>query len=199
MSKVAARSITTVLTAILLLTTGVETAFAKKKEGLKGRYLDVDKSIDLHYLLGASVIVEEAGIVADKSKPIDTKAVRRLSEEQLIKELKLSRIFRRVVSARAVGTQLGGPVLRLRTELTLQYGSQAMRMLTVGTGAGKSKLHIRVDLIDETSGELLGYFNGYGTGSGAGSFTGGGVQKLAKDDFQENYKEFVRLLSKRIR
>ena len=68
----------------------------------------------------------------------------------------------------------------------------------VGMGAGKSKLHIRIDFVDVKSGAKLAYFNGYGTGAGAASISGGNVQRLAGDDLDENYEELAKLLRQRM-
>jgi hypothetical protein len=64
----------------------------------------------------------------------------------------------------------------------------------VGMGAGKSKLHVRIDIVDARTGEKLGAFNGYGTGAGIWSMSGGGVQRMARDDLDESYSDFGELL-----
>jgi hypothetical protein len=110
------------------------------------------------------------------------------SDDALREALTQTRLFGEIVSAVPLELPATQPILRLTTKLTLQHGSQAMRFW-VGGGAGKSKLHIRLDIVDARSGKQLGYFNGYGTGAGLWSMSGGGVQRMARDDLAESYQK----------
>lgn len=165
----------------------------KKKSGVKGRYLELEDGVDLAAYRGAIVILDEAEISADKDKPVDNEAVRSTSDQMLREKLAQVRGLGRIVAEPPLDLPEGTPVLRLKTTLTLQHGSQAMRFF-VGAGAGKSKLHIRIDLVDARSGEQLGFFNGYGTGAGFWSISGGGVQRMARDDLEENYQKLAEYL-----
>lgn len=169
----------------------------KKKGGVKGRYLDIESGVHLRDYRGALVILEPAEIIADKDKPVDNEAVRSTSDEVLREKLQAAGVFGELVSAAPTKLPADRPAIRLSTKLTLEHGSQAMRFF-VGAGAGKSKLHIRVGLVDAASGKPLGYFNGYGTGAGLVSISGGGVQRMARDDLDENYTKFAELLQEQM-
>ncbi|MEM9595282.1 MAG: DUF4410 domain-containing protein [Acidobacteriota bacterium] len=161
----------------------------KKKKGLKGRYLEYSDSADFASYRGALIVLDAAEIVSDKDRPVDSEAVRSTSDEMLRSELDGLRLFGDVVAQMPLEPPADQPIVRVSTKLTLQHGSQAMRFF-VGGGAGKSKLHIVIELTDVRSGSRLGTFNGYGTGAGFFSFSGGGVQRMARDDLQENYDAF---------
>jgi hypothetical protein len=170
----------------------------EKKGGIKGRYLTVVDGVDLGAYRGALVILEPAEITADKDRPVDVEAVRTLSDEILEEKLKATALFGRFVSEAPLELPADQPILRLATRLTLQFGSQAMRAF-VGAGAGKSKLHIRVDLVDARSGETLASFNGYGTGAGLWSISGGGIQRMSRDDLKESYVKLAELVAAEMR
>lgn len=170
----------------------------KKKKGLKGRYWTWEDGVDLERYKGALLILEAAEISADKDHAVDTESVRATSDEMLRAELaRLGGFFNDIVSMAPLQLPEGLPVLRMSTHITLQYGSQAMRYW-VGAGAGRSKLHIRIDLTDALTGKQLGSFNGYGSGSGMWSISGGGIQRMARDDLQENYMVLVDLFAEQI-
>lgn len=171
---------------------GAERIYGDKKPGIKGRYLAIADGVDLSAYRKALVILEPAEIVADKDRPVDTESVRTTSDEMLRASLAASGLFGTAVSSPPLALP-EGPVVRVATKLTLEHGSQAMRFW-VGAGAGKSKLHVRVDLFDAKTGATLGYFNGYGTGAGLWSMSGGGVQRMARDDFEENYSKLAEYL-----
>ncbi len=176
--------------ALLVLAVGAASTqakvFGQKKKGVKGRYLEVLPGVDLSGYRGALVILDPAEIISDKEQPVDTESVRVTSDDALREALTQTRLFGEIVSAVPLELPATQQILRLTTKLTLQHGSQAMRFW-VGMGAGKSKLHIGIDILDARSGKKLAYFNGYGTGAGFWSMSGGGVQRMARDDLAESY------------
>ncbi len=180
-----------------LLAPGSAEAGKKKKKGIKGRYLQLETGVDLTAYKDAVLVLEPAEITADKDRAVDTESVRSTSDQMLKDALEATRLFHSVVSEVPLEIPEDRPILRLKPKLSLQYGSQAMRFF-VGAGAGKSKLHIRIDFVDAKTGASLGFFNGYGTGAGFGSVSGGGVQRMARDDFQENYGKLSELLLERM-
>ncbi len=171
---------------------------AGKKKGLKGRYLSIESGVDLAAYKNAILILERAEITADKERAVDTESVRATSDEMLRDALEASGLFHSIVAEPPLEIPDDRPVLRVSTKIALQYGSQAMRFF-VGAGAGKSKLHIRIDIVDAKTGTPLGFYNGYGTGAGLWSISGGGIQRMARDDFEENYSKFTQLLLERMR
>lgn len=184
--------------ALLLVTLiGVVSANAEvigeKKKGIKGRYLEIENGVNLGDYKGALVVLEPAEITSDKDKPVDTESVRQTSDDSLEEFLSMSGLFGDVVQSAPLELPQDKPVLRLSTKLTLEHGSQAMRFFA-GGGAGKSKLHIRVAFVDARSGKNLGFFSGYGTGAGLWSMSGGGVQRMARDDLSESYTALVEYL-----
>lgn len=183
----------TLLPAILILAVGAASTqarvFGDKKKGIKGRYLEVLPSVALNTYEGALVILPPAEIISDKDRPVDTESVRATSDQTLRDALQQSRLFGEILSTVPLELPEDQPILRLTTKLTLEHGSQAMRFW-VGGGAGKSKLHIRIEIMDVRSGQQLGHFNGYGTGAGLWSMSGGGVQRMARDDLDESYQKF---------
>ncbi len=172
--------------------------FGEKKKGSKGRYLEVRDGVDLGDYQQALVILEPAEIISDKDRPVDTESVRRTSDDALREHLTSTRLFGEIVSTVPLELPDKQPILRLTTKLTLQHGSQAMRFW-IGAGAGKSKLHILIDITDARSGKQLGYFNGYGTGAGLWSVSGGGVQRMARDDLDESYTKLAEYLLEAMR
>lgn len=165
--------------------------FGKKKKGVKGRYLEVENSVNLADYRGALLILEATEITSDKDRPEDDEFVRRVSEELLKSKLEDVGLFGERVSALPLELPEGQPILKLAPRLTLQHGSNKKRYW-VGFGAGKEKLHIRIDIADGRSGKKLGYFNGYGTGGTW--FPEGGVPYMASDDLMENYAKLVEYL-----
>lgn len=170
----------------------------QKKKGIKGRYLQIENGVNFGDYRGALVILERAEITSDKERPVDTESVRQTSDDSLREHLSMSGSFGEIVSAAPLELPSEQPILRLSTKLTLQHGSQAMRFW-VGAGAGSSKLHIRIEIIDARSGRKLGFFNGYGSGSGFWSMSGGGVQRMARDDLAESYIKFAEYLAQAVR
>ncbi len=166
-----------------------ERIHGERGAGLKGRYLAVEDGVILSAYRGALVILEPAEITADKDQPVDNEAVRATSDQLLRETLASVGSFGTIASSPPLELP-NGPIVRITTTLTLQHGSQAMRFW-VGAGAGKSKLHVRIDFYDARTGQALGYFNGYGTGSGTWSMSGGGVQRMARDDLEENYDDLA--------
>lgn len=179
------------LVCLALLLAGGD-AYAKKK-GVKGRYLVVDDGVSLRDYVGAIVILEQAEIISDKDKPVDTEDVRATSDGMLREKLGEAGIFGDILSEIPLDAPKGRAIIKIKTRLTIQHGSRAARFI-IGFGAGKSKLHIRIDFIDAKTGKHLAMFNGYGTGMGIMSFQAGGVQRMSRDDLQENYAKLVRLL-----
>jgi len=164
--------------------------YGTKKPGVKGRYLEVESGVNLGDYAGALLILEPAEIVADKDRPVDTESVRTVSGDSLSRWIRT--FFPDIVSE--VPLELPDrEIVRARTRLTLQHGSQAMRYW-VGMGAGKSKLHVAIEFMDARTGKRIAYFNGYGSGSGAFSWSGGGVQRMARDDLSEIYTKLAEYL-----
>lgn len=184
------------LVALSLLLAG-SPAEAKKK-GIKGRYLEVESGIDLAGYKGALIVLIPAEITADKDRAVDIESVRATSDDMLRETLQSSGLFGSIVTEPPIDLPEGQPILKITTKLTLQFGSQAMRFW-VGGGAGKSKLHIRIDIVDARTGAHLAFFNGYGTGAGWWSVSGGGVQRMARDDFQENYLKLGETLKEKMK
>jgi len=180
--------------AALALCFAFENTYAGKKKGIKGRYLELEKGIHLSDYKDSLLVLEPATIVADKERAVDTESVRTSSDDMLREALTDLGMFQDIVSVVPLEIPEDRNILRMTTKLNLQFGSQAMRWF-VGSGAGKSKLHMRVDMYDAKSGKHLGFYNGYGTGAGFGSISGGAIQRMARDDFQENYKKFCNLLN----
>lgn len=187
-----------ILVVLALAAAGAATTYGEKKKGSKGRYLEVEEGVSLGDYRGALVILEPAEIISDKDRPVDTEAVRATSDDSLKEYLESTGLFGDVVSAAPLELPADQPILTLTTKLTLQHGSQAMRFFA-GGGAGKSKLHIRIDFVDARSGKQLGYFNGYGTGAGFWSISGGGVQRMARDDLAESYTKLAEYLTQAAR
>jgi hypothetical protein len=182
------------LASALLLNASLDArVYGDKKKGIKGRYLEITDNSGLSAYREALVIIDPAEIVSDKEQPVDTESVRVTSDDFLAEKLSQTGLFSSVVSAVPLELPEDQPILRMTTHLTLQHGSQAMRFW-VGMGAGKSKLHVRIDIVDARTGEKLGAFNGYGTGAGIWSMSGGGVQRMARDDLDESYSDFGELL-----
>lgn len=169
------------------------TVIGEQKPGIKGRYLVVEDGAALPSYRGALVILEPAEILADKDQPVDNEAVRAASDQLLRETLQATALFGSIAATAPLQLPEQQPILRITTKLTLQHGSQAMRFW-VGAGAGKSKLHIRIDIYDARSGQALAYFNGYGAGGGEWSLSGGGVQHMALDDLEENYDHLAEYL-----
>ncbi len=172
---------------------GEARVYGEKKKGSKGRYLEVEDGVDLGSYRGALVILEAAEITSDKDKPVDTESVRATSDDTLREQLRAAGLFGDIVAAPPLELPADKPILRITTKLTLQHGSQAMRFF-VGAGAGKSKLHIQIEIFDARKGALLATFNGYGTGAGFWSISGGGVQRMARDDLEESYIKLAEYL-----
>ena len=173
---------------------GVAETYGKKKKGLKGRYLVINDGVDASKYRGATVIVEPTEVQSDKNKE-DDEIVRLAADEMLwqrLNELKDLGVFDRVVSTDPGEMTDDKPILRLKPNITLQYGSKTARAL-VGMGAGKSKTIIRIEIFDGRSGDHIGYFNGYGSGSAwfVGGSTGAGVSTMAQDDIEESFNLFV--------
>lgn len=189
------RSVALAAVLLCLATAGSRAeVFGDKKSGIKGRYLEVEQGLSLRDYRGAIVVLEPAEIVSDKDKPVDTEAVRATSDEVLREKLETVSSIKDVVAEVPLELTEGTPLVKMRTKLTLQHGSQAMRVFA-GGGAGKSKLHISVELLDAKSGKRIATFNGYGSGAGMWSISGGGVQRMARDDLQESYEAFATHLS----
>ena len=167
-----------------------------KKKGLKGRYLDLEPGVNFSDYRGAMIILEPAEITTDKDRAVDTESIRTTSDDLLKEKLLNLGLFGEVISTAPLVITEGQQILRVKTKLTIQYGSEAMRFW-VGMGAGKSKSHIRLDFFDALTGKSLGYFNGYGTGAGSWSVSGGGAQWLARDDLEENYQELIELVAQK--
>jgi len=174
------------LLAISVATAAEAGTYGERKKGSKGRYLEVADGVRLTDFRGALVILEPAEIVSDRDRPVDTESVRNTSDDSLREHLASTGLFGQIVSAAPLELPADLAMVRITTKLTLQHGSQAMRFWA-GGGAGKSKLHIRIVLADARSGNRLGEFNGYGTGTGIWSMSGGGVQRMARDDLEESY------------
>ncbi len=166
----------------------------KKKKGMKGRYLQIEAGANLADYRDALVILEPAVLSADKDRPIDNETVRQTSDELLKEALQELGVFGELVDAEPANLPEDGPSLRIKTTLTLQHGSRAMRYF-VGAGAGKSKLHIQIEMVDASSGKALAKYNGFGSGAGFASFSGGAVSRMAHDDLQENYKQLTGYLA----
>ncbi|MCP4204980.1 MAG: DUF4410 domain-containing protein [bacterium] len=180
--------------AIGIVTDAVAHTLGEKKKGSKGRYLETADGVRLADYSGALVILEPAEILSDKDRPVDTESVRATSDASLRQHLASTGLFGRIISVAPPELPVGVAVVRVATRLTLQHGSQAMRFWA-GGGAGKSKLHIHIGLSDARSGDRIGYFNGYGTGTGIWSISGGGVQRMARDDLEENYAKLGEYLA----
>ena len=174
-----------------LSSTSEARTFGKKKQGLKGRYVEVEDGVSLADYRGALVILGATELTSDRDRPGDDAFVRTASEENLRFYLESAGLFGEIVSAPPAGGPAGQPMLELKTRLDLRYGSQKLRYW-VGFGAGKCKLHIRIDMTDARSGRRLGYFNGYG--SGGTWFPDGGVPYMARDDLAENYAKLAEYL-----
>ena len=165
--------------------------FGKKKKGIKGRYIEVESGVSLADYRGALVLLGSTEVVTDRDRPEDREHVRRASVDHLRYQLESSGLFDAVVSTLPPTLPAEQPVLELQTALSLRYGSQKKRFW-IGFGAGKSKLHIRIDILDARSGSKLGYFNGYGTG--ATWSPGGGVPFMAAHDLAKNYLKLAEYL-----
>ena len=165
--------------------------FGKKKKGVKGKYMVIESGVNLADYRGALVILGSTEVVMDRDRPADREQVRRASVDHLRYQLESLDVFGAVVSVPPAELPAGQPVLELKTALNLRYGSQKKRFW-IGFGAGKSKLHIRIDILDAKSGQQLGYFNGYGTG--ATWSPGGGVPFMAAHDLAKSYFKLAEYL-----
>lgn len=164
-----------------------------ERKGIRGRYLVVDDGVSLGDYRGALLIIEPAEITSDQYRSVATEDVRRTSEDLLREKLEKLGVFAEILTEIPAAAPEGRKILKAKTRLTLQHGSRATRFL-ISFGAGKSKLHIRIDFIDARTGKHVAFFNGYGSGAGILGWQGGAVQRMARDDLRENYNKLARLL-----
>lgn len=59
-------------------------ALSEKRDGIKGRYIEVEPGVDLRAYKGALLILDPTDLVADKDAPVDNDAVRVMSDEKLL-------------------------------------------------------------------------------------------------------------------
>ncbi len=124
--------------------------------------------------------------------PIDEDLLQEYLHDQLVENLKTSRVFGEVLDEAPAEGEDG--YVRLDCNLQVEPGSRAMRYF-VGFGAGKSRSILEIHIHDHASGDELGLYHGYGVGSGMGfKLAGGGARKMTQDDVQENAAEFVKLV-----
>jgi hypothetical protein len=181
---------------VILAGLASEASARGNKKGPDDLYLEVDPGVRLADFRGTTVILEPATIEADGDRPKDNEVVRSNSDELLAAALKNSKLFSAVVTG-APADLPEGRVLRATTRLTMEYGSRLARAI-IKFGAGKSKIHIHLDLTDARTGQHVAFFNGYGAGVGFMTFAGGNAVKLAKEDLEDNYEELSSLLEEKM-
>ena len=74
-------------------------ALSEKRDGIKGRYIEVEPGVDLRAYKGALLILDPTDLVADKDAPVDNDAVRVMSDEKLLTALRESGLFSTIASA----------------------------------------------------------------------------------------------------
>lgn len=181
---------------VILAGLASEAAARGNRKGPNDLYLEVDPGARLADYRGATVIVEPAAIEADQDRPQDNERVRSDADKLLEEALKNSKIFSAVATG-APAELPEGRVLRATVHLNFEYGSRLARAV-IKFGAGKSKIHIHLDLTDARTGRHVAYFNGYGAGVGYMTLAGGNAVKLAYEDVEDNYEKLARLLNEQM-
>jgi hypothetical protein len=174
--------------------------------GDRGRFLQVEDGADLLSYRGGIVELRPSELSSNKNKPKILDKIRAASDHLLWEKLASSNLFESIYPDRRLDLPDGLPALRLEPHLTLDMGSRGKRFLSTGSthvtapfeqprDDGRSKLWIRIDVLDARTGTQLATFRGFGIGFGQKTITGGNVAGLAEHDLEVNYAELIEMLT----